>query len=329
MDQRLLELTTWLEKECHFSGYDLKPVAGGASFRRYFRLRSGSDSWIVMDAPPGREDVAAFIAIDRAFSALGLQVPTILKENKAAGFLLLEDFGDALYGNILTNDNVDQLYCKAFDAILKIQACRDMSAWNPPHLNADFMMNELREFVEWYLVRHLQRRISEREQDVLEEAFTFIVTVASQQQQVCIHRDYHSQNLMLLKEGGLGILDFQNAMLGPITYDFVSLIKDCYIVWPSEKVSAWIGVFHQQLLKAGASVPRFEKDFIRDVEIMGLQRHLKAILTFSRKKHRDNDNGYLQFIPVALNYIGNLAGRYSELVPLVNVIQCSTDLKGQ
>ena len=281
-----------------------------------------------MDAPPGREDVADFIAIDNAFVSLGLRVPKILCQQESSGFLLLEDFGDNLYIHILNDDNVDQLYAKAFDAIIKIQACQDMSAWHPPHLNAEFMMKELYDFQEWYLVRHLQRKISEREQALLTEAFAWIVGIAARQAQVCIHRDYHSQNLMLLKDGELGILDFQNAMLGPITYDFASLAKDCYITWPNEKIQAWILAFHQRLLSEGASVPRLEAEFIRDVEIMGLQRHLKAILTYARKKHRDNDGSYLQFIPVALNYVKDLTGRYPELIPLVSVIQGNTDVKG-
>lgn len=328
MDQRLIELNTWLKGECQLPVDHLRPVAGGASFRRYFRVITGSGSWIVMDAPPGRENVADFIAIDRAFLSLGLRVPKILRENQAEGFLLLEDFGDQLYIDILNDTNVDALYAKAFDAILKIQACKDMSTWSPPHLNYDFMLNELHDFVEWYLVRHLQLDISQAEKAILDQAFEFIVTIAANQQQVCIHRDYHSQNLMLLKNNELGILDFQNAMLGPITYDFVSLVKDCYISWPHDKTYKWIIAFQKKLLDYGAAVPHVEEQFIRDVEIMGLQRHLKAILTFSRKKHRDNDAGYLQFIPVALNYISNITKNYSELVPLVKLIQNSRDVKG-
>lgn len=202
-----------------------------------------------------------------------------------------------------------------------------MSRWSPPHLNYDFMLKELYDFVEWYLIRHLQRTISQREQVILDEAFEMIATTVAKQQQVCIHRDYHTQNLMLLPNNEIGILDFQNAMLGPITYDFVSLVKDCYKTWSDEKIHAWIVAFQKRLLDHGAAVPRIEEQFIRDVEIMGLQRHLKAILTYSRKKHRDNDGGYLQFIPIALNYINSLAGRYSELIPLVKVIHGNTDVE--
>jgi len=321
MDQRLIELTAWLKDECQLSVDNLKPIAGGASFRRYFRLVSENHSWVVMDAPPGRENVADFIAISKAFVSLGLRVPKILCQKESSGFLLLEDFGDNLYINLLTNDNVDNLYNKAFDAILKIQACKDMSAWSPPHLNYDFMLAELYDFVEWYLVRHLQRAISQRDKIILDEAFELIVNQAANQIQVCIHRDYHSQNLMLLKNDELGILDFQNAMLGPITYDFVSLAKDCYITWSNEKIHAWIIAFQKKLLDYGAPVPHKKEQFIRDVEMMGVQRHLKAILTFSRKKHRDNDGAYLQFIPVALNYINNLTKNYPELIPLVKLIQ--------
>jgi len=327
MDQRLAELQKWLEQDCQFANYHLKTVAGGASFRRYFRLTTDHHGYIVMDAPPGREDVADFIAIDETFLSLGLSVPKILRQQQELGFLLLEDFGDDLYFNILTNDNVDDLYNKAFDAILKIQSCQDMSRWSPPHLNYDFMLKELQDFQEWYLIRHLQRTISQREQVILDEAFEMIASVSANQQPVCIHRDYHTQNLMLLQNNEIGILDFQNAMLGPITYDFVSLVKDCYKTWPDEKIHAWIVAFQKRLLDHGAAVPRIKEQFIRDVEIMGLQRHLKAILTYARKKERDSDGGYLQFIPVALNYISNLTRRYSEFIPLVQVIQGNTDVK--
>lgn len=324
MDKRINALKHWLTQTCGFNVFGMQPLVGGASFRRYFRIVCEQKTWIAMDAPPDHENNHAFIAIDHAFAAIGLHVPHILKVEAALGFLLLEDLGDDLFFRILTPDNADHLYQKGLDALLLIQKIKEVPDWTLPHLDYEFMLNELYDFQTWYLERYLKKTISTEQQKILDQTFSSIARISSEQQQVCIHRDYHSQNLMRLANDNLGVLDFQSAMLGPITYDAASLLRDCYIAWPTAQVQNWVLSFHKKCLAAGAFVPKETKVFLRDFDFMALQRHLKAILTYARKKVRDSDNSYLQFIPCALNYVHETCRRYKELAAFYQLIQqCS------
>lgn len=326
--QNDLHLMQWLQQIYKGKDYRLTPVAGGASFRRYFRLRFvGGQSFIVMDASPEKAALVSFIAIDRAFLRLGLHVPRVYAQDLDQGFLVLEDFGDDLYFNVLNENNAEQLYPQALENIITIQTCKHVEGWTLPRLDYDFLLKELHEFADWFLLTHLRLSLSKKEQLLLRQTFDFIATTSANQSQVCIHRDYHSQNLIRLATHETGIIDFQSAMLGPITYDLVSLVKDCYLVWPDAQARQWMLAFQQKLLAVGADIPSDKKAFLRDAEIMAVQRVLKAILTFARKFHRDNDDSYLQFIPVALNYIHDIAKQYSELTFLGEFLQRNKEVK--
>ena len=328
MDNRYDEMMIWLQSIKPQQGLRLQAIAGGASFRRYFRLFCGDHSWVVMDSPPDCEPLQPYIAVTNTFAKLGLRVPSIYAQSSPQGFLLLEDFGDDLFFKVLDKHNVDGLYRKAMQAILHIQCCKVIDGWKMPHLDEAFLLTEMQCFSEWYLQKHCGCEISTEQHKMLDATFANIAKIVAAQAQVCIHRDFHTQNLMRLADGEVGIIDFQSAMIGPITYDFVSLVKDCYCVWPSSQVFAWIEEFHQMLLANNpALVPQSLTDFKKDVEMTGLQRHLKAILTYARKKHRDNDDSYLQFIPSALKYIQDVTSRYVELAPFHALMQDNVLIK--
>jgi aminoglycoside/choline kinase family phosphotransferase len=313
MDTRQQALEHWLNMSCRLTNYQLQLLAGDASFRRYFRVQPVNDvALIAMDAPPEKENCRPFIAIAKALSAIGLNVPDIFHSDVAQGFLLLTDFGDSLYLKTLSIDNAEALYGKALDALAILQSCPQVPGWTVPLFTADFMYKELQLFKEWFLQRYLDLSLSTQTEKMLESFFHFLANTAAEQPQVFMHRDYHSANLMLLPMNQVGILDFQDAFFGPVTYDLVSLLRDCYIAWPDALVTKLV-LQYKAKLPSLAEVS--DQQFIRWFDLMGMQRHLKALLTFSRKYCRDNDANYLQHIPRTLIYILNCSQRYSECEP--------------
>ena len=310
MDLRQQQLTQWLQTDCNKTIVMLTPMAGDASFRRYFRVHADSQSWIAMDAPPERENnTNAFIAIARSLAALGARVPEIINADSTRGFLLLSDFGDHVYLRELTADNADTLYANAMTTLANLQACRDIRDWPLPVFTAEFMYKELQTFKEWFLQKHLNLDLSASTEAMLADYFSFLAETSAAQPQVFMHRDYHSGNLMVLPDHEVGVLDFQDAFIGPITYDLVSLLRDCYISWPPANVRKWALQFH-------AGIPALENinqaTFMRWFDVMGMQRHLKALLTFSRKFHRDGNANYLWHIPRTLDYVANVAPHHPE-----------------
>lgn len=309
--QRLDALHRWLRERLG-AVFELAPASADASFRRYFRVTDGSETLIAMDAPPEREDCRPFIAVARDFAQAGLSVPEIHDADVARGFVLMSDLGRRLYLDALNPDSVERLYGDALGALATLQA-RAPVQYRPPAYDRTLLAAELQLFPQWYLGRHRRLELDERARLELTQAFDLLIEQALAQPVVCVHRDYHSRNLMVLAQGNPGILDFQDAVMGPITYDLVSLLRDCYIRWPQSQVETWALEFHRLASQCGLSNEVDEQRFLRWFDWMGLQRHLKAVGIFARLFHRDGKTGYLGDIPRTLEYVRDVAGRYPEL----------------
>ncbi len=314
-DKRIEAMHAWLTSILGHSDYQLNIASGDASFRRYFRVQVGDESWIVMDAPPAREDCGPFIGISAALSKLGLHMPEVLQQDLEQGFLLLTDLGQQQYLQVLDQGNVDRLYGDALAVLATLQAGAATHYDFPPYDDA-LLMTEMNLFRDWLLDRHLGIDLQQQHSDMLEQTFRFLSASAREQPQVPVHRDYHSRNLMYYPAHNPGILDFQDAVLGPVTYDLVSLLRDCYIAWPRERVEAWVSGYHELALQSGILREQNEAQFLRWFDLMGVQRHLKAAGIFARLCHRDHKPGYLQDIPRTVAYIIDVSSRYPELQDL-------------
>ena len=328
-DARLALLGSWLSGlpvGLGLSIDSLRPASDDASFRRYFRIDTGLDtaadppaSLIVMDAPPPQEDCAPFLHAATVFARSGVSVPGVIAADAPRGLLLLEDFGSTTYLSALSEATAQGLYRDAIDALIRLQLASDPASF-PPYDRAQ-LMRELQLFPEWYVARHKEVRLDAAEQAVLDAAFEAILQNNLAQPQVDVHRDFHSRNLMVL-EGARnpGILDFQDAVYGPITYDLVSLLRDAYIRWEEAQIIDWAVRYWERARKAGLPVRADFGDFYRDFEWMGLQRHLKVLGIFARLSHRDGKDRYLADLPLVLRYVQEVAARYVTLAPLSRLI---------
>lgn len=321
-DLRLTQLQQWL------STIDtprpviasLRPASADASFRRYFRVDTeDGGTLIVMDAPPPQEDVKPFIHVADIFSATGVSVPRILAQDVAQGFLLLTDLGSTTYLHQLNNDTAHKLYIDAIDALILLQTQSKPEAL-PPYDRA-LLQRELQLFPDWYIKQHLKLTLSDEQTASLNKVFDALLANNLAQPQVYVHRDYHSRNLMVLPAGNPGILDFQDAVFGPITYDLVSLLRDAYVQWDEEMVLDWMIRYWERAKKAGLPVNPDIDSFYRDFEFMGLQRHLKILGIFSRLAYRDGKTAFLNDIPLVMEYTLKTARRYSALIPLVRLLE--------
>ncbi len=271
-----------------------------------------------MDAPPENEDCRPFVAVARHLGGLGLNVPVVYAADLGQGFLLLSDLGSEHYLDHLDQGRQDRLYADAMNALLIMQA-RGKRDGLPPY-SSELLLREMELFREWLLGRHLQLELDADERRMLDEVFELLVANALEQPQVFVHRDYHSRNLLVTPAPNPGILDFQDAVIGAVTYDLVSLLKDCYISWPREQVEGWVSGYYDLALQSGVLREEHEDSFLRWFDLMGVQRHLKASGIFARLNIRDGKPGYLQDIPRTLNYIVELAPEYPELEPLVGLV---------
>ncbi len=314
MPQRLEAIRRWLTQELGYREYALEPASTDASFRRYFRVTRDGDSRIVMDAPPDKEDSRPFVDIARRLREAGLSAPEVLASDLDRGFLLLTDLGDRLYLAELGDDTCERLYGDAMAALALMQARVGTSGL--PAYDEKLLIFELSLFPDWFLSRHLGLSLSGAERSVLTTAFQRLAANALAQPRVFVHRDYHSRNLMVLPEANPGILDFQGAVEGPITYDLVSLLRDCYVSWSEMDVQRWLADFMDRLRGEGSLETVEHTTFRRWFDWMGLQRHLKAIGIFARLQHRDGKPGYLADIPRTLDYVLGVTGRYRELADL-------------
>ncbi len=320
MDIRLEKLHRWLEQILDVSEYELKPASADASFRRYFRLFLGPQTLIVMDAPPDRESLASFTVIAKKFFDLGLNVPEIIDLDHEQGFMLLSDLGSTLYLDKLNTQTVDRLYGDAMGALVVLQVGTQNAPDFLPNYNKKLLIQEMHLFTDWYLARELGVTISDQQQQVFDGIFKKLANNALAQPQVWVHRDYHSRNLMVSNRHNPGILDFQDAVRGAVTYDLVSLLRDCYVSWPREQVLDWVEGYHQLAQESGIPVCDSAEQFQLWFDRMGVQRHLKAIGIFSRLCHRDGKNAYLDDIPRTMKYIWQVCEHDSELAQLTSVL---------
>lgn len=324
MPQRLAQINDWLQQELGIRDYDIQPASSDASFRRYFRITSKAgnftsystgNSLIVMDAPPPQENVEPFIYVSTLMAEIGINVPVVYEKNINNGFLLLSDLGSTQYLSVLTEKNVDKLYADALDALFKLQKFGPRQSDFFPLYDEAFFQRELGIFSEWFLQQHLSLNLSQAQETVINDCYEVLIASALEQPVFLVHRDYHSRNLMLTEPDNPGVLDFQDAVIGPVTYDLVSLLKDCYVKWPSERVEAWC-LDYKKRIETEAVVDRVnEEKFLRWFDLMGMQRHLKAIGIFARLNKRDGKPDYLNDIPRTMSYVIDVAGRYSELNP--------------
>ena len=304
----------WLQQDLGYSDYSLMTASADASFRRYFRLQTNGQSFIIMDAPPEEEDCRPYIDIASRLFGGGLNVPEVLAKDLEKGFLLLTDLGESLYLDHLSDANADSLYSDALNALFLMQEA--VSPDGLPDYDDKLLQNEMNLFQDWLLERHLGQSPSQQELNALRETSQLLLNNALQQPRVFVHRDYHSRNLILSATNNPGILDFQDAVQGPVSYDLVSLLKDCYIKWPPGKIYSWVDQFYGEL----KNKPFTRKTFVTWFDLMGVQRHLKASGIFARLCHRDGKKGYLKDIPRTLSYIIDLEDNYPELGPLADLI---------
>jgi len=329
-DRRRAQLVDWLSNIEIVAGIDPVVASADASFRRYFRLQSADNSFIAMDAPPTQEDSAPFLRVATYLESMQLNAPRVIEADLDLGFMLLTDLGDRPYLDVLnqTPSCANQLYGDAMATLAQMQ--RRGTAYQallPPY-DEKLLRFELSLFHDWLCEKHLGLRFSEQDETAWQVLCDELVANALDQPQVFVHRDYHSRNLMQTDQDNPGILDFQDAVEGPYTYDIASLLKDCYVRWPAGQVRNWALDFYGQLQAAMQALPDVDT-FLKHFELMGVQRHLKAAGIFSRLNHRDGKPGYMADIPRTLEYIVELAPRYEQLDFLVALIneRCLPELE--
>ncbi len=308
-DLRTITMFDWLENDLLLIITDCEAASSDASFRRYFRISTPNGQFIVMDAPPAQENIAAFISVAKLLSQAQVNVPNIFQQNLTDGFLLLEDFGSQCFLDQLNANTANALYQSAFDSLFKLQTQTSLQNAGLPSYDQALLHRELAIFDEWFLGQLLDLEISEQ---IWNDVRTILTNSALEQPSICVHRDYHSRNLMFLTNDSPGVIDFQDAVIGPITYDLASLLRDCYIAWPEQQVEQWRDSYFERLRQAellSCSAEQFKRWF----DLMGLQRHLKAIGIFSRLHLRDGKSNYLDDIPRTLNYVTTVCAAYPEL----------------
>ena len=325
-DSRLVDLTEWLAAVLQSRTMTLAPASADASFRRYFRvtlpaphaLAPEATTLIAMDAPPPREDCRPFVRIAALMRDAGVHGPRVLAQDVERGFLLLTDLGPTTYLRALTEANADALFRDAVDTLLRWQLATRPGVL-PPYDDA-LLRRELELFPEWYVGRHRGHTLSAQERADLTTIFDLIIASNTAQPSVFVHRDFMPRNLMV-SEPNPGVLDFQDAVLGPITYDITSLFRDAFVSWPDERVLDWTIRYWEKARRAGLPVTTDFAQFHHDCEWMGLQRHLKVLGIFARIQHRDGKPGYLEDTPRFLDYVQPVAERYRELRPLARLLE--------
>jgi aminoglycoside/choline kinase family phosphotransferase len=329
-DARLARLTDWLAPLQLVEVGSRRPASSDASFRRYFRydvvpaLRDKLGATLVaMDAPPERENVPAFIHVAGLLLEAGVNVPAIVARDVDNGFLLLSDLGTTTYLQRLTIDNAPFMYSDAIDTLIRFQLHSQPGVL--PEFDRAFVLREMNLFPEWFIGKHLGLALTDAQQAQLDKVFEAIAANVLSQQQVFMHRDYHSRNLMWMEQGNPGVLDFQDAVYGPVTYDLGSLLRDAYIQWDEEFVLDWVVRYWQSAKQVGLPVNPDIDAFYRDFEYMALQRHLKILGIFCRLNYRDGKSIYMGDLPTVMEYVRKTANRYTELKPLVRLLDTLED----
>ncbi|GAB1596486.1 aminoglycoside phosphotransferase family protein [Lysobacter claricitrinus] len=309
----------WARSATGHAHIDLVAASADAGFRSYWRTVGESPTRIVMDSPPDKEDVRPWLALRDVLEAGGVRVPRVLARDVENGFLLLEDLGAQTYLHVIADTNADDLFDDAVTQLLKLQAITPPT--DLPHYDEALLTRELRLFDEWFLTRHLGHELDCDDQDNLDAAYRVLIDAALAQPRVLVHRDYMPRNLMPTDDdNGPAVLDFQDAVVGPIAYDALSLFKDAFLSWPEARVDAWLADYHRRANDAGLPVPAFDR-FRRDADLIGVQRHLKVLGIFARLNHRDHKPKYLEDAPRFVAYLDGVLPRYPELAPLARVIE--------
>ncbi|HQT81136.1 MAG: hypothetical protein B7Z60_02800 [Ferrovum sp. 37-45-19] len=319
MDQRFQALMTWLNESHPVSANEVIPASADASHRRYYRFSWQGESFIVMDAPPNLEDCRPFITVQQQLYQVGVAVPEIFRQAPELGFLLLTDFGTETFLQRVSHypDEANLWYQQALQALIPIQKNSQPGIF--PDYSEQLLRHEMALFNDWYVTVEKKMVLSDELTVSLNKAIDRIIASIMKQKRVWVHRDYHSRNLMIYK-GGLGIIDFQDAVYGPLTYDPVSLLRDAYIAWPEEQQLDWLIRYWQELRRENMLEDNDFSQFYRDVEMMGIQRHLKVVGIFARLAHRDHKLSYLADIPRVWGYLRSAVSRYQELSPLMRVL---------
>jgi aminoglycoside/choline kinase family phosphotransferase len=313
-DARFALVKDWLSRDLRLDVERIEPASSDASFRRYFRIFRPEGSLIVMDAPPDREDVRPYVRVSGLLESAGAHVPRIHEADAERGLLLLEDLGTTHYLARLTEGgDPEALYGDALDVLADVQARgREFAGALAPY-DREALLREMALMPEWFCVRHLELGLAAEERELISSAFEFLIREALAQPQVFVHRDYHSRNLMVLRERNPGIIDFQDALCGPIGYDLVSLLKDCYIAWPQERVRSWVSAYRERLWARGHRECGSDLQLVRWFDLIGVQRHLKVLGIFARLWYRDGKPGYLRDLPLTLRYVLTACAQYPEL----------------
>ncbi len=316
--QRTDLLRAWLRQQLGSADFAIAPASSDASFRRYFRVeRAGAASLIAMDAPTEHEDCRPFVHVAALFEQAGAHVPHVIAQDFAQGFLLLSDLGSTTYLSALGEDSADALYRDALATLVHIQLASRPGEL--PEYDRPLLERELRLFPDWYVARQLAVSLTHSERQVLESAFEVILAENLAQPRVYVHRDYHSRNLMVT-DPNPGVLDFQDAVYGPITYDLVSLLRDAYIEWPEERVLDWCIRCWERSRAARLPVAEDFADFYRSFEWMGAQRQIKVLGIFARLSKRDGKDAYLSDQPLVMRYLKRACRRYRDLTPLARLL---------
>ncbi len=318
---RLSLLEQWLCQILHTPSLAITPLLKEASRRTYYRVKTPSTSYVAMDAPPELEDCQPFIQMTEALTKHHISVPKIHHQNLPSGFLLLSDFGDRLLLNQLDSSTVDQYYHQAMNILINIHHCKGHQEYTPFHSDPTYWKRELEGFITRYVEYRHQYNLSSSDRMVWENLQDILTTNATQQPQVLIHKDFHSRNLMCLTDDMLGVLDYQDALFGPITYDIASLLNDCYIDWPRARTEQWCAIFQYKLEQAKLLPQKTSKQFLEWFDLTSLQRHLKNLGNFVRLSEQQQQAQFLTYLPRMHQYIESICQRYSELHPFLDWFQ--------
>ena len=321
-DSRLALLQDWLSRDLGLHPQRIEPASSDASFRRYFRAFCDGTTFVVMDAPPGKEDVRPYLKVTQLLESLDAHVPHVHEADIARGLLLLEDLGGTHYlSRLNAGDDPERLYGDALRVLAEIQVRGRQAAVQLAPYDREPLARELALMPEWFVRRHLAIELASEEAQLIAAAFEFLITEALAQPAVFVHRDYHSRNLMVVGKRNPGILDFQDALRGPIGYDLVSLLKDCYISWPRQRTVHWVSGYRTLLRSQGGEAGRDDAEFLRWFDLIGVQRHIKVLGIFARLWYRDGKPGYLRDLPLTLDYVRDTCARYAELADLARFLE--------
>ncbi len=315
-DKRFQLLENWIKNTLKWEEASIEVASADASFRRYFRIKHHHKTFVAMDAPPDKEDTQTFIDVTQRLLASGVHAPQIIAKQTELGFLMLEDLGTVPYQNVLNTNSADDLYTDALQTLITLQQANTDGL---PSYSSALLLDEMKLMPVWFLGKHLNIELTPSQTDIITRTFDRLTNAIEKQPTGFVHRDYHSRNLMKTAHHNPGIIDYQDAVSGPLTYDLVSLLRDCYIVWPQSKVYQWAVQYKSMAVKHGLIEDIATEGFLRHMDLMGLQRHIKVLGIFCRLKHRDGKEHYLKDLPLTLSYLLNVGRQHPETIALINL----------